>query len=232
MSASLSDIFRFLGFPPFFRGNAYGVVYQIYVSPFELASFTTSHSCFFEELEESCHSFAAAGFLLPDAARACWLSSLTVYTDSSCSNQYGETVYDWTWPDFGGCAVGYALCDECSGWWEKDWLGACGNMNESEWLLTPSREGQICKVKAGMACESSAEGKYDAESGICIGCNGKVKAGEAFCNGAELRIQAAPTQSCQEACGADAACDEQMPRAMSRCHTAGWLGIADAIRHT
>jgi len=137
--------------------------------------------------------------VLIQTVKSCHLGCGTFYL--YCSPTCGGTsvpsitACDWS-IDLGGCEMGiYA---------GQLYSSPCGNCKaEAKWFKPPGDNGAICKVRWGMACEGSFEGKYDASEGKCVECNGKIQVKAVKCG-----VPDDTTAKCESACGAEDFCDE------------------------
>jgi hypothetical protein len=138
---------------------------------------------------------------------ACHLEQGTYYTDANCQNSIN--AYDWSW-DFGGCDEGISAGQL----YKKGLFGLTCEGPEAKWKKYPGRDGEICKVRWGMICDGTFEGKYDESEGRCVMCEGAKQVKSVKC-GESDRFNV----ECESACGSPKECDDTIPGEKNWCES-------------
>lgn len=118
-------------------------------------------------------------FLLASIAKACSLGFWVGYSDDSC--QTAVNAFEWAYSS--GCDQGVFIGNLynfeclltscwCDGTREK-WFPFGREVLVPADYQMPSiyYNGQTCKVRWGLLCESSFDGKYDASEDKCVQCS-------------------------------------------------------------
>jgi len=123
-----------------------------------------------------------------------------------CDLEYPVQAYDFcVSPFYWGCKMAFAggQLYWCS--YPQGALPSC--IKEAKWYLSPSYDGQDCKVRCGALCENWIEGKWDLSDEKCvIFCiEDFIEAVYVTADGVKL----SGDYKCESACGADPKCDEK-----------------------
>ena len=129
-----------------------------------------------------------------------------------CDLKYPVQAYDFcASPFYWGCRMGFYAGKfyQCACPY-----GLCFCLGpETKWYSSPRYDGQVCKVKCGILCENSIEGKWDLSEGKCVT---ECKDSSLMSEGPfETKYVTADgvvhdgDYKCESACGADTKCDEK-----------------------